>query len=420
MSALGRSPAKMRLSTAINGPGYDDEIPKARVQPEAGPDVKVLVIGAGNINFGSDEGPWNHSQRVEQKLGNRLKIVGLVDPATARAQAVLDAKRLTFASPAYADTPIYHSVQEAISRLSASPPDLVLLGSPPAFRGTTDPSKGFNTEIQLAEGFPKAALFVEKPVSTGSVEEASKVAQYLEGKPNLVSVGYMLRYSAAVQKMKQILKQNKLAVMMTSARYVMAYEHSVKVAWWTKSVDCGPIVEQATHFCDLSRYFAGEVDLSTVMAHSVEWYEKPGQLTKIPFDENNLVPEDDRIPRFTSATWKYKSGAIGHLEHGVALQGAEFSTEITVFADGYQLKLIAPYNRPTLYVRRPGSDVEEVHHFNDDDPFLSEMSTFIDTAAKGTSDIPVLSSFADAVRTYELTWAIRWASEKTRTPKKML
>ncbi|WWC65535.1 uncharacterized protein I303_108153 [Kwoniella dejecticola CBS 10117] len=413
----GFGTTRTRPSAAIEGLGHDNDIPTARVQPEAGPDVKVLVIGAGNINFGSDEGPWNHSQRIEQKLGNRLKVVGLVDPAASRAQAVLDAKKLTFAASAYADTPIYRTVQEAISKLSGSPPDLVLLGSPPAFRGTTDPSKGLNTEIQLSEGFPKAALFVEKPVSTGSVGEASKVAQFLEGKPNLVSVGYMLRYSAAVQKMKQILKENNLEVMMTSARYVMAYEHSAKVAWWTKSIDCGPIVEQATHFCDLSRYFAGEVDLGTVMAHSVEWYEKPGQLTKIPFDEKNLVPEDDRIPRFTSATWKYKSGAIGHLEHGVALQGTEFSTEITVFADGYQLKLIDPYNRPTLHVRRPGSDVEEVHNFNDDDPFLSEMSTFIDTAAKGTSDIPVLSSFADAVRTYELTWAIRLASEKTRSPQ---
>lgn len=35
------------------------------------------------------------------------------------------------------------------------------------------------------------------------------------------------------------------------------------------------------HFCDLSRYFAGEVDLDSVMAHSIEWYEKPGQLTKV-------------------------------------------------------------------------------------------------------------------------------------------
>lgn len=122
---------------------------------------------------------------------------------------------------------------------------------------------------------------------------------------------------------------------------------------------------------------------------------------------------------------KYDSGAIGHLEHGVALQGTEFSTEFTVFCDGYQMKLIDPYNRPTLYIRRPGSDIEEVHQFQDDDPFFSEISMFTDTLAiEGTLDIgralcadpKILSSFEDAVKTYEMTWAIRGASEKTRKP----
>jgi hypothetical protein len=46
--------------------------------------------------------------------------------------------------------------------------------------------------------------------------------------------------------------------------------------------------------------------------------------------DESKVPEDERIPRFTSATWKYDTGAIGHLEHGVALQGTAFSTEFTV------------------------------------------------------------------------------------------
>lgn len=98
------------------------------------------------------------------------------------------------------------------------------------------------------------------------------------------------------------------------------------------------------------------------------------------------------------------------------------------------MKLSDPYNHPVLYVRRPGSDAEEVHEFNDDDPFYSEMSTFVDMYDKGSSEVPVLSSYADgafnlkgpsgretdalAVKTYEMTWAIRWASEKTRQPKK--
>jgi hypothetical protein len=32
---------------------------------------------------------------------------------------------------------------------------------------------------------------------------------------------------------------------------------------------------------DLSRYFGGEVDLETIMAHSIEWYEQPGKLSKV-------------------------------------------------------------------------------------------------------------------------------------------
>lgn len=60
-----------------------------------------------------------------------------------------------------------------------------------------------------------------------------------------------------------------------------AYEASRKLAWWNKSIDCGPIVEQATHFVDLSRYFGGEVDLESIMAHSIEWYEQPGKLSKV-------------------------------------------------------------------------------------------------------------------------------------------
>ena len=37
-----------------------------------------------------------------------------------------------------------------------------------------------------------------------------------------------------------------------------------------------------------------------------------------------------------------------------------------------------PYVQPTLYIRRPGSDLDETHRFPDDDPFFSEVSNLID------------------------------------------
>jgi hypothetical protein len=37
-------------------------------------------------------------------------------------------------------------------------------------------------------------------------------------------------------------------------------------------------------------------------------------------------------------------------------------------------RLIDPYNAPVLHVRKPGSDLEEIIKFEEDDPFLSEVS----------------------------------------------
>ena len=112
----------------------------------------------------------------------------------------------------------------------------------------------------------------------------------------------MLRYLKAVQQMKSIIKDNNLTVMATTARYICAYEKIAKPDWWNKSKTDGPIVEQGTHFCDLSRYFGGDVQLERVMANSLEWYEGAGKLSKLAIDESK-VPEEERIPRVTSATW---------------------------------------------------------------------------------------------------------------------
>lgn len=76
-------------------------------------------------------------------------------------------------------------------------------------------------------------------------------------------------WGVVVQKMRSIIEENDLHVMATVARYVCSYVKIEKQSWWMKSKDCGPIVEQATHFIDLSRYFGGDVDLSTVQAHSL-------------------------------------------------------------------------------------------------------------------------------------------------------
>lgn len=402
----GQTEAPHDGSVRENQPATMDRQPP----PAPGEDFNVLMIGAGNIMFGSDEGPWNHSFRIEHKLGPRLKVVGLVDPAAARAEAVLAGKRASFVESAYRDTVVYKSIEDFHKNMTPDKePKAIIVGSPPAYRGGTAAKR--NTELKLIDLFPNSAFFIEKPVSTGPVEEALSVTKSLVESGHIVSVGYMLRYLRCVQKMKQIIAENNLTVMATVARYACAYNLINKPAWWNKSIDQGPVIEQGTHFADLSRYFGGDVLMDTVQAHSVEWDEAPGQISSIPVDES-IIPEQERIPRLTSATWKYAGGAVGTLIHSVNLIEGAYSCSLEIFCDGFLMRLIDPYGSPVLYVRRPGDDIEERHAFVDDDPFFSEVSNFVDAIEDGPTPF-ILSSFEDATKTYDLTWAIRKASEES-------
>ncbi|EKM82733.1 hypothetical protein AGABI1DRAFT_82474 [Agaricus bisporus var. burnettii JB137-S8] len=386
-----------------------------------GDDFNVVFIGAGNIMFGSDEGPWNHSFRLEHKLGRRLKVVALIDPAIDRATAVLQKKCDSFVVSAYQDTRVYKTLDDFVKNMTPKErPRAIIIGSPPMFRGSLQP--GRDVEMQILKHFPGVAMFVEKPIATGSYEHAQDgyvIAKMITETKTICSVGYMLRYLKAVQLMKQVIEENNLTVMSTIARYAAAYEAIAKADWWDKSKSGGPIIEQGTHFCDLSRYFGGEVDLESVHAHSLEWDENAGQLSQMRIDESKIAPEN-RVPRATVATWKYDSGAVGSFTHVASLQGTDYSCEFEVYADGYLLKLVNPYVQPVLYVRTPDDDRERAYSFPDDDPFFSEVSHLIDVIEDIEEDpeaAQILSSYEDAVRTYEFTWAIRSASERSRAAK---
>ena len=57
------------------------------------------------------------------------------------------------------------------------------------------------------------------------------------------------------------------------------------------------------------------------------------------------------------------------------------------------LRLFDPYNRPVLHVRRPGSDDVEEYKFLNDDPFLTEISEFVDVIEHGKPVENLLSTF---------------------------
>jgi predicted dehydrogenase len=235
--------------------------------------------------------------------------VGIVDPSTDRVTQVLEQKRNSTAAASYSKVQHFLNVteaKEALNKLNVVP-KLIILAAPPHLRGTL--ANGRDLEVQVLGAFGSSpAIFSEKPVSTARPHEPLEVAAVLRKSGNLVSVGYMLRYLRVVQQAMHIIRSQNLQVMSVVARYTATYSRMRKFDWWYKSKQCGPIVEQATHFCDLCRYLGGEVDMNSVKAYALEHYEPAGQLSHHDpaIDESKIDPED-RIPRATTAFWYHSS-----------------------------------------------------------------------------------------------------------------
>ncbi|KAF9069127.1 putative oxidoreductase C terminal-domain-containing protein [Rhodocollybia butyracea] len=368
----------------------------------------VIYVGAGEINFGSPEGPWNHSLRLEKSYGSRLVALGIIDPDVARSKAQI-ALKVAAGIEGYSETASWPTVEAAAEKVGTNKVSLIIVGAPPHFRGGT--TSKTNLDLRLLTAFPQTKNWlIEKPISAVELSDIAGQETVLNayqecGTP--VGVGYMLRALKAVRVIQEIIREKALVVMGTQARYYMAYEFARKPAWWNKQASCGPIVEQATHLISLSLFFGGKPILPSVRTHTVEHTDAPGKLSKLGFDEATIPPEC-RIPRYTSSIWTYEKGAVGSLVHVVGLHGNTYDTEFEVLCDGYTFKLVDMYSSaPRLFTRRPEMGAEvELTIFKDDDPFQTQIDALI--AGKP------YCSYEDALETYALTWAIRNAGEKER------
>jgi predicted dehydrogenase len=372
--------------------------------------LKVAFIGAGQVNFGGGEGPWDHATRLEI-ISNHVPIVvvAIADPFVKRAQEVLDIRQKKSIGQNCANLwNNVHIFANYMEMLDASKPDAVFIGTPPLFHGSTVSPK--DIELQCVKR--KIHMFIEKPISCAGIEDVQQVKDALTKDEGLViSVGYMFRYSKAIQKMKEIISEYGPPKAF-NGRYMCAYSNIAKSEWWDSDKCGGPVVEQGTHFCDLARYLVGEVNYDSIQAISIRDTEPSGHLSRIPNTiKEEEIPEERRVPRFTSAFWKFENGAIGSFMHGVVLHENKYENELEIWGDGYRLVLIDPYNECKLTVRLPGSEKVDVYEFKNDDYYLTEDLVFIQSIiTKNTSSI--LSSYEDSFNTYKMTVCIREASTK--------
>ena len=297
--------------------------------------------------------------------------------------------------------------------LDAVRPDAVFIGVPPEAHAAAQPPN----DIELACANRGVHFFLEKPLAASPPEELDDVARAVEQATAdglIVSVGYMFRYSRSIQKMRELIEQAPGGVRAVVARYNCAYSEIVKPEWWDIRRSGGPIVEQATHFCDLARMLGGQVDLATVRGVSIDPASQAAELTDMPTDAEGKpfetpVPVEFRVPRATAAVWRFCNGAVGSLTHAALLHGKKYESELEVWGDGLRMVLDDPYGRCRLLVRRPGSEQTETLDFADDDAYLTEDAAFLH--AVRTSDASgIRSTYGDAMKTYRFTWAIRRAT----------
>jgi len=188
------------------------------VKQESKQTLRIAFVGAGQVNFGGGEGPWDHATRIEMLHVNSLEspvlngaamiVVGIADPDVERCKKVLELRRDSKSCFPALDSRhrVTHNVMDNVWKdtqcfadpilmLDTTKPDLVFIGIPPEKHGSC---KAPNNLVQECAK-RKIHMFVEKPISCHPLEDveslSSEVHQYSSSDNLIVSVGYMFRYS---------------------------------------------------------------------------------------------------------------------------------------------------------------------------------------------------------------------------------
>ena len=362
--------------------------------------VRLVYIGAGHVNFGGGGGPWDHAARFERIPD--VQCVGVADVDVSKAAAALAARQGGTCAKTWAEARAFDDWRAMIAETR---PDAAVVGLPPYAHGRTDPPG--DVEITLARA--GVAQLVEKPLGVAHPDTLAAVADELARCGAIVSVGYMFRYVAAVEKMRRVFASAGAPPRVFLARYDCAYTDILSPDWWDCDRSGGPVIEQATHFLDLARHLCGDVAASNVQVARIPADGAMGPLADLPAGPDGRpidadIPPDRRPARATLAQWRFASGAVGSLAHGVLLHGRKYESSLEVWSDGVRCVLDDPYGRCRLGIRLPDDEKTEWLSF-DDDCYLAEDRAFIEAVRGGCAE-SIRSPYADALETYRLSWLI--------------
>ena len=327
--------------------------------------VRVALAGVGGI--------------AVMHLTNLLRIpnaevVGLADIEHDRCRLALARAAANQTPPQLPpEVPVFDDVTQMLRKVA---PDAVFILLPPEAHG----------EIDLACIEAGKHLLVQKPVAL-DLALARSIQRAIEERGLITSVGYQMRYANTVAEARAALGDRTIG--MALGTYLGGLPGT---PWWrVQARSGGQVVEQATHVVDLMRFVVGEVESVYALA-----------ARRLLTD----VPELD-IADVSTASMRFKSGAIGSLVNTCALRGVpheDWDYGLTLVAQDLSVRMWLDSAR----IARPG-EVRTLQATESADYALD--AAFINAvAARDASGI--LSTYADAVATLQVTLAIE---ESVRT-----
>jgi predicted dehydrogenase len=305
------------------------------------------LIGAGGVTV--------QHLPVLERLG-RTELVGVASRFLERAERL--------GAPAYTDSR---------RMLDDQRPDLVFVCVPPDAAPAA-------CEVVIERRLP---FLVEKPLAADA-ESPIRLAQAIDDAGLIVAVGYQWRGLDFLPELRARLAARPPRLLV--GRWV---SDTPPPAWWRRADQSGgQVVEQATHLFDLARLLAGE---ATVLAAASERWDRPA------------YPDAD-VACVSGALLRFEGGAIGSFSNTCV--SPEGVIEVELVSDGLHATIRLggawPATRWTLTLTDDtGTRVVE----NGRNAYEVQAEAFLDAVESG-DPTRVLSSYADAVRTDQLTRAV--------------
>jgi predicted dehydrogenase len=265
--------------------------------------------------------------------------------------------------------------------------DLLLICTPPGFRIPA-------VEAAAARGI---ACFIEKPPAI-DLKEAQQITDIIAKSGIIAGVGFMYRYAGAVQKAKELIAGMPVPIIRSVFVCGVALNPDWPRWFFNKSISGGPILDQAIHILDSSRYIAREFAGDITEIHAF------GSNVTIPM-EGDFSIEDSHVLNL-----RYDRGTIQSHTHSWAIKSTQVTIEL--LSNDFQLNINLnpePGHHRSLLTGQVNK--ERVHFdFTDEDFYVTEMNAFID-AVRSKDQSLIRSPYADAAQTLQVVFSANQSVE---------